>query len=305
MSAVRAIGSATASSSNFESRGYGPITFHRALEVSCDTVFYDVAYRSWLALGGLKGADAKDPFITTVRDFGLGKRTGIDLPGESAGRIPDRAWKRAGLGGHQGRDLQAGEVRLSGGGRRRSGAGGIPARRLAKENCESGAQFRAGDAANFAIGQGDVATTPLQMGVAYAAIAGGGVVRTPRVGVRIVDPVSGVAQADPGRSDAPAALPKHVAAYVQAALRSVVVSRHRRADVHGHGRGLAGLGEVGDGRGLREVGHLVVRVLRAHDQTPVCRVRRREPGRPRQRDSGADLPLDPRGPAPPASLTWP
>lgn len=208
---------------NFESRGYGPITFHRALEVSCDTVFYDVAYRSWLALGGLKGSDAKDPFITTVRDFGLGKRTGIDLPGESAGRIPDRAWKRAVWD----------ETKKETCERAKSGYPEVaktdPGRAaylhsLAKENCESGAQFRAGDAANFAIGQGDVATTPLQMGVAYAAIAGGGVVRTPRVGVKIVDPVSGVAQAIPAGPTHVAALPKDVAAYVQDALRAVVVS---------------------------------------------------------------------------------
>lgn len=208
---------------NFESRGYGPITFHKALEVSCDTVFYDVAYRSWLALGGLKGSDAKDPFITTVRDFGLGKRTGIDLPGESAGRIPDRAWKRAVWDATKDETCE----------RAKSGypevAKDDPARAaylhsLAKENCVTGAQFRAGDAANFAIGQGDVATTPLQMGVAYAAIAGGGAVRTPRVGVKLVDPVSGAAQAIPVGPVHAVALPKSVATYVQNGLRAVVVS---------------------------------------------------------------------------------
>lgn len=33
---------------NFESRGYGPIDLHRALVVSCDTVFYRLAYAAWL-----------------------------------------------------------------------------------------------------------------------------------------------------------------------------------------------------------------------------------------------------------------
>ena len=208
---------------NFESRGYGPITFHRALEVSCDTVFYDVAYRSWLALGGLRGNDDRDPFISTVRDFGLGARTGVDLPGESAGRIPDRRWKR-----QVWEDTRDETCR-----RAKSGypevARDDPSRAayltsLAKENCESGAQFRAGDAANFAIGQGDVATTPLQMGVAYAAIANGGTVHAPRVGVRLVDPVSGAAEAVAAGASHRTGVRPDVAAYVQAALRAVVVS---------------------------------------------------------------------------------
>lgn len=208
---------------NFESRGYGPITFHRALEISCDTVFYDVAYRSWLALGGLTGSDAKDPFIRTVRDFGLGSRTGIDLPGESAGRVPDRTWKRAVWEATRDETCE----------RAKSGypevAKDDPARAaylssLAKENCESGAQFRAGDAANFVIGQGDVATTPLQMGVAYAAIANGGVVRAPRVGVEVVDPVTGAADVVPAGASRRVSLPEDVATYVRAALRAVVVS---------------------------------------------------------------------------------
>ena len=87
-----------------------------------------------------------------------------------------------------------------------------------------GAQFRAGDAANFSIGQGDVATTPLQMGVAYAAIADGGVVRTPRVGVRTVDPVTGTSTPVTAGPTREAALPTAVGDYVRSGLRAVVVS---------------------------------------------------------------------------------
>ncbi len=80
---------------NFESRAYGPISLRKAVEVSCDTIFYDFAYRSWLAQGGLGAqSDAKDPFVSMADAFGLGRTTGIDLPGEQAGRIPDRRWKR-------------------------------------------------------------------------------------------------------------------------------------------------------------------------------------------------------------------
>ena len=79
---------------NFESRGYGTIDLHTALVVSCDTVFYRLAYAAWQAQGGLAAPPgAKDPFVETARAFGIGRATGIDVPGESAGRIPDRAWK--------------------------------------------------------------------------------------------------------------------------------------------------------------------------------------------------------------------
>ena len=79
---------------NFESRGYGTIDLHKALVVSCDTVFYRLAYAAWQAQGGLAAPPgAKDHFVETARAFGIGRATGIDVPGESAGRIPDRAWK--------------------------------------------------------------------------------------------------------------------------------------------------------------------------------------------------------------------
>jgi len=60
--------------------------------------------------------------------------------------------------------------------------------RLAVENCATGFQFRAGDAANFAIGQGDTTVTPLQMARVYAAIANGGTLVTPRVAAGFAAP---------------------------------------------------------------------------------------------------------------------
>jgi penicillin-binding protein 2 len=166
---------------NYESRNYGVLSLQRNLEVSCDTIWYRFAYQSWLAQGGLAAKDdAGDPFVTAAKAFGLGTRTGIDLPGEVAGRIPDRAWKRSTWENTKEQTCA----------RATNGYPEVwatdPARAdylkaLAAESCESGWQYRAGDAANFAIGQGDVAVTPLQLARLYAAVANGGTLWVPQV----------------------------------------------------------------------------------------------------------------------------
>ena len=166
---------------NYESRAFGPLSLERNLEVSCDTIWYRFAYRAWLDQGGLTARnDAGDPFVRAARAFGLGAATGIDLPDESAGRVPDRAWKTAVW--QQTRDTVCTRART-----------GYPdvattdperaayLKALAVENCASGYQYRAGDAANFAIGQGDVLVTPLQLADVYAAVANGGTLWTPQV----------------------------------------------------------------------------------------------------------------------------
>ena len=173
---------------NFESRAYGPISLRKGIVVSCDTIFYDFAYRSWLAQGGLSArTDAADPFVAEANAFGLGARTGVDLPDEQAGRIPDRAWKL--------RTWEATKADTCT--RARSGYPEVSSKdpgraayleRLAVENCATGFQFRAGDAANFAIGQGDTTVTPLQMARVYAAIANGGTLVTPRVAAGFAAP---------------------------------------------------------------------------------------------------------------------
>jgi penicillin-binding protein 2 len=208
---------------NFESRAYGPISLHKAVEVSCDTIFYDFAYRSWLAQGGLSAkSDARDPFVAMADAFGLGRTTGIDLPGEQAGRIPDRAW----------RQQQWEQTRVETCKHAKSGYPEVAAtdpsraaylKQLAVENCQTGFQFRAGDAANFAIGQGDITVTPLQMAQVYAAIANGGTLWRPEVAR---------AFAAPGGSPQPVAavkagtvtFPAGVLAFLHSALRGVVTS---------------------------------------------------------------------------------
>jgi penicillin-binding protein 2 len=207
---------------NFESRAYGPISMVRVMEISCDTVFYAFAYRSWLAQGGLAArTDAADPFVAWARAYGLGSRTGIDLPGEASGRIPDRAWKQQVWQQTKGdlcRRATSGypEVAKSDPGR------AAYLQSLARENCSNGWQYRGGDAANFAIGQGDVAVTPLQMAVVFGAIANGGTRVVPRVAAATV--VDGRATALPApAAGARVAFQPQVLAFLHTALRAVVL----------------------------------------------------------------------------------
>jgi penicillin-binding protein 2 len=205
---------------NHETVGRGLISFRTAIRISCDTVFYAVAYDSWRAQGGFGAdSDVRDPFVTTTKGLGLGARTGIDLPGEAAGRIPDRAWKKASWEATKAESCR----------RARTGYPGVVDRKqaaflrqLAVENCASGYLLRPGDAANFSIGQGDVAVTPLQVAVMYAAIANGGTVLTPRVGSTVVDPTTGRAEAVAAGPRHTAPLSRKVDTYLRAALRDAV-----------------------------------------------------------------------------------
>ncbi len=63
--------------------GHGTLRLHRAIEQSCDIYFY--------RLGMTVGPDS---IARIARIFGLGQRTGIDLPAELSGVVPDRAWKQ-------------------------------------------------------------------------------------------------------------------------------------------------------------------------------------------------------------------
>jgi penicillin-binding protein 2 len=173
---------------NFESSGYGPISLTRALEVSCNTVFYDIARRMWQQAGGPDASqDAPDPIAEAAKTYGLGEDTGIDLPGEASGTVASRAFKYKNW-----EDMKDTWCR--------NAEQGYPETRktdpkladyytaLDKENCTDGYQWRAGDALNAAIGQGDTTVTPLQMAMVYAAIANGGKLYQPQVTKGIVSP---------------------------------------------------------------------------------------------------------------------
>lgn len=164
---------------NFESEALGTLSLREALIKSCDTVFYKVGYDMWVRDGGLHPKGTPNEYISdTAHQYGLGAKTGIDLPEESAGRIPDRAEKKANWVARKD-DYCAGA---------KNPAFDDGRRRLDAEFCTDGYTLRAGDAVNEAIGQGDVLLTPLQLAAAYAAMANGGTYYEPQIGKAVIGP---------------------------------------------------------------------------------------------------------------------
>ncbi|MFC1409817.1 penicillin-binding protein 2 [Streptacidiphilus sp. N1-12] len=162
---------------NFEGENFGMINLSKALEVSCDTVFYSVAYAQWLKDGGTKPKKPNDWLYKAAHQFGLGQKTGIDLPSEVAGRVPDRAWHQAYYDAMK--DTWCKQAKS---GKQDYGT------EVAREDCADFATLRAGDEVNYAIGQGDTLVTPIQMARIYSALANGGTLYQPQVAKAVVSP---------------------------------------------------------------------------------------------------------------------
>ena len=159
---------------NYESASYGMIGFDQALALSCDTFFYRIAYALWLKEGGNSSdVTTRDPLVEMAQKFGLGKPTGIDLPGEVSGRIADRKWKKTYYDAQKDYYCKIAD----------NPPAGTSAflKQFAREFCVDGYKYRAGDAVNFAIGQGDTTITPLQLATVYSALSNGGTLYEPRV----------------------------------------------------------------------------------------------------------------------------
>lgn len=123
--------------------GHGLTNVTRAIAWSVNTFFYYVGggFQDFKGLGARK-------VIEYLARFGLGHKTGIDLPGESEGFIPTPEWKE-------------------------------------KEKKEP---WYVGDTYNISIGQGDILVSPLQVAAWTATVANGGVLIQPHLLEKIVDP---------------------------------------------------------------------------------------------------------------------
>ncbi|MEX1194762.1 MAG: penicillin-binding protein 2 [Dehalococcoidia bacterium] len=116
----------------------GALDFYGGVAMSSNVYFYYLA--GGKADEGFRGL-GEDRVAQYARSFGLGSPTGIDLPGESEGLVPDADWKEEAIN----------------------------------------EPWTIGDTYNFGIGQGYVAATPLQMLRAITAMANGGTLVTPHV----------------------------------------------------------------------------------------------------------------------------
>ncbi len=200
---------------NYESGSYGYITFAKALEVSCNTFFYRVGYDFWQRFGSdVADVDANDPLVAEAKEFGFGRETGIDLPGEAPGRIADRKWK---LAYYKSQKSYYCDIADKPQGPKTSDFVYL----FAREFCVEGFAYRAGDAVNFAIGQGDTIVTPLQLARGYAAIANGGTLYAPRIGKAIVSPDGTVIRRIAPKKLGEVKVPDRVIGYIDEALKGV------------------------------------------------------------------------------------
>jgi penicillin-binding protein 2 len=137
---------------------YGVLDLVNAIRVSDDVFFYN--------LGAL--LNSPNPNGGALQHwahlYGIGRKTGVDLPGESSGNLPSPKWRT-----HIDQLEVACEHKKH-----------VPSCGIA-----DGRPWSVGDNINLAVGQGDVQVTPLQLATAYAAIANGGTVVRPHLGLDI------------------------------------------------------------------------------------------------------------------------
>lgn len=203
---------------NFDSKAQGRISLKKAIAVSCDTLWYKIAFAEWLKDGGLKPkANPNDYFFKAAEGFQIGKKTGIDLPSESSGRLANREWRKSWH--EQNKDFYCNyKERAS---KAQQTAFLIE---LARENCLDGDKIRAGDAVNFSIGQGDTVITPLKLAQMYAAIANGGIIWKPTVGKAIVTTDGEVIETINPEKIGTIPATKETIKFLHGALREVVIS---------------------------------------------------------------------------------
>jgi len=203
---------------NFESKDQGTMSLKKGIAVSCDTLWYQIAYDEWVRDGGLRPKSSpNDYFFKAAQTFQITQKVGIDLPSESTSRLADRNYKKSWF--LQNKDFYCNYKT------RATKAQQTPfLLQLAAENCVDGDKIRAGDAVNFSIGQGDTVVTPLKLLQMYAAIGNGGTIWQAKVAKAVVKTDGTVIKTfEPSKLGTLSAAPSTIK-FLQSALREVVVS---------------------------------------------------------------------------------
>ena len=203
---------------NFDSKDQGTMSLKKAIAVSCDTLWYQIAYDEWVRDGGLRPkSNPNDYFFKAAQSFHITEKVGIDLPSESTSRLADRTYKKSWF--QQNKDFYCNYKT------RATKAQQTPfLLQLAAENCVDGDKIRAGDAVNFSIGQGDTVVTPLKLLQMYAAIGNGGTIWQAKIAKAIVKTDGTVIKTfEPNKLGTLTAAPSTIK-FLQGALREVVVS---------------------------------------------------------------------------------
>jgi len=137
---------------------HGAIALRQALQVSSDVYFY--------RLGAEMNAAGGNILQKWARRLGMGRPTGIDLPGESDGILPSPEWRA-----NRNEQEKACEKR----------------KHVDSCGISDGRPWSVGDNVNLSVGQGDLGATPLQLATAYSTVVNDGKVPTPHLGLRIED----------------------------------------------------------------------------------------------------------------------
>ncbi|MCF8555381.1 MAG: penicillin-binding protein 2 [Candidatus Planktophila sp.] len=203
---------------NFDSKNQGSMNMYKAMAVSCDTIWYQIAFDEWLRDGGLRPkSNPNDYFFEAAKAFNITQKVGIDLPSESSSRLADRDYKKSWY--KQNKDFYCNYKE-----RATKAQQTTFLLQLAAENCVDGDKIRAGDAVNFSIGQGDTVLTPLKLTQMYAAIANGGTIWQMMVAKAIVKTDGTVVKSfTPQRLGTVRTSPS-ILSFLRGSLREVVVS---------------------------------------------------------------------------------
>lgn len=194
--------------------GHGLLDLRGGIVNSCDVVFYEIAKAFYDHGPDGTGEISETALQDEIAKYNLNKATGIDLGNEASGRIPTPEWKAE----HW-------------------------------KNVPAEAVWRGGDYTNMVIGQGDVQVTPMQIAVAYGAIATGDLMK-PHLLKEVRNNAGGVSVTFTPEVVGTPDVNQEYLTYVRDGLRGVITDNASTATLFsGYGleaAGKSGTAEVGD-----------------------------------------------------------